>query len=523
MRSRRLLAVLAVIAYVGYQINVGTFDLLYQDTVAGETVNYRGEPTAAYVGLTSSVTVSSVLLFFGYYLLSGSIERDESTGVDELLASTSISDGAYLLGKWLSHVGMVAVLLATLGGAAVVNHAVHGTGGTDPVWILGPVFFVGLPLGCAVAGITVLFQSTRWLNGTLGNVVYLFGGVTLLTALLAAGSESESVPLWLRLSDVIGLYAAGEMTFDALLAVAPEYGGPSVANYGTGTIGGETVRFHWDGGSWPTWFYANRLGLVVLGGVSVLAATVPYERYSPKHGSSRQSLIDRLKGVLPSSMPWQSTQKHDTRPPEEVSLTPVESRSSGGFVRLLVQELRLLLRGHPWWWYVGTVAVVGVGVGSPDAGGAAISIAAIWPLFVWSGMGYRTVRHRITPLIVSSKQPLGQLFAEWTAGAVVTAGVLGPTLWPMVVETGVDGVIVLAGVVLFVPSLAQAFGLWSGTRRLFEVVYLTLWYVGPLNGVPPLDFAGATGMTAGTVTPQLFAGVGVVALLGAVAHRRRQT
>ena len=519
-RSRRLLAVFVVVAYVGYQINVGTFDLLYQDTVGGELINYRGERTAAYVGLTSGVTGATVLLFFGYYLLSGSIARDRTTGVDELLASTPISDAAYLFGKWLSHVGMVVVLLSTLGGAALVNHAVHGTGVTDPVWILGPIFLVGLPLGCAVAGVTVLFRSTRRLDGTLGNVVYLFGGMTLLTTVLAAGVESA--PRWIRLLDVIGLYAAGEMTFDALLAVAPEYGGPPVANYGTGTIGGEVAKFHWDGGSWPAWFYANRLGLVVLGGLSVLAAVVPYERYSPSEGANRRTLIDRFERIVPSSLAGGSTAETGSRPPEEISLTPVEDRSNGGGGRLLLQELRLLLRGHPWWWYLGSIAVVGVGVTGDATGGAAVSIAAIWPLFVWSGMGYRPVHHRITPFIVSSRRPFGQLLAEWAAGALVTAGVFGAALWPTIADTGVDGVAVLVGAVLFVPSLAQALGLWSGTRRLFEVTYLVLWYVGPLNGVPPLDFAGATGATTGTAIPLLFAGAGVIALAAAIAHRQLQ-
>lgn len=192
IRSRRLLVILVVIAYFGYQLNVGTFELLYQDTVAGETINYRGEPTSAYVGLSTGVTGATILLFFGYYILSGSIMRDRTTGVNELVASTSISNLSYLLGKWLSHVGMVIVLLATLGGAALVNHFVHGTGMTNPLWILGAVFFVGLPLGCFVAGVTVLFQSSDRLDGTLGNLVYLFGALTLLVAILAAGSEQES-------------------------------------------------------------------------------------------------------------------------------------------------------------------------------------------------------------------------------------------------------------------------------------------------------------------------------------------
>ena len=44
----------------------------------------------------------------------------------------------------------------------------------------------------------------------------------------------------------------------------------------------------------------------------------------------------------------------------------------------------------------------------------------------------------------------------------------------------------------FIPALALALGVWSRSSKLFEVVYLVLWYVGPMNGNPQLDYLGAT-------------------------------
>jgi hypothetical protein len=63
---------------------------------------------------------------------------------------------------------------------------------------------------------------------------------------------------------------------------------------------------------------------------------------------------------------------------------------------------------------------------------------------------------------------------------------------------GIEGI--LAGAV-FVPTLAIACGALSGTTRLFEIAYLTLWYVGPLNRTP-FDFtqgAYAPGFTLASV------------------------
>jgi hypothetical protein len=44
---------------------------------------------------------------------------------------------------------------------------------------------------------------------------------------------------------------------------------------------------------------------------------------------------------------------------------------------------------------------------------------------------------------------------------------------------------------LFLPSLALALGVWSGTGKPYEGLLTAIWYVGPLNHTPGLDFTGA--------------------------------
>lgn len=48
----------------------------------------------------------------------------------------------------------------------------------------------------------------------------------------------------------------------------------------------------------------------------------------------------------------------------------------------------------------------------------------------------------------------------------------------------------LAGA-LFLPSLALASGIVSGTGKVFEALLTVLWYIGPMNHTPGLDFTGA--------------------------------
>jgi hypothetical protein len=62
--------------------------------------------------------------------------------------------------------------------------------------------------------------------------------------------------------------------------------------------------------------------------------------------------------------------------------------------------------------------------------------------------------------------------------------------------------------VLFIPTLSLALAVWSGDSKLFEVVYLILWYFGPMKQIlPQLDFMGASdqAIAAGMKTVYLIA------------------
>jgi hypothetical protein len=43
---------------------------------------------------------------------------------------------------------------------------------------------------------------------------------------------------------------------------------------------------------------------------------------------------------------------------------------------------------------------------------------------------------------------------------------------------------------VFIPSLALAFGVWTEGSKAFEVIYVLFWYLGLLNKVPELDYIG---------------------------------
>jgi hypothetical protein len=76
----------------------------------------------------------------------------------------------------------------------------------------------------------------------------------------------------------------------------------------------------------------------------------------------------------------------------------------------------------------------------------------------------------------------------------------------------------------FIPSLAIALGVWSGTTRLFEIVYLLIWYLGPLHPIdmPRLDFMGAADGSLHANLPVYVALLTLALLASCFAGRKRQ-
>ncbi|MFK8849626.1 hypothetical protein [Streptomyces sp. Ac-502] len=76
------------------------------------------------------------------------------------------------------------------------------------------------------------------------------------------------------------------------------------------------------------------------------------------------------------------------------------------------------------------------------------------------------------------------------AGLTITAlAGIGPLI-RMIIESETTGIASWVGGVLFIPSLALALGTLSRTHRLFQAVYLPLWYT-VANGLPIFDYMGA--------------------------------
>jgi hypothetical protein len=457
----------------------------------------------------------------GFYLVKNAVARDAETGVGQILATTPLTRPAYTLGKWLSNLAVLAVMIGATALATVVLQLVLGEDRRlDLAALLTPLLWIVLPTLAFVAALAVLFETIGWLSGGPGNVVYFFicTAVTMgsfMPVMIGQGSP-EAAPLF---GDVFGIGLPLSSMLQATSAAFPtlDSGNNSIGPV-PAALAGPLQTFVWAGVLWtPPVIAARLLWIGVAFGVALLAALF-FKRFDPSRAVSRKAKRALAAGDAKRAGSRASAPARQS----EARLTPLGAAYRRfSFGRVLLAELLLIRRGLRWWWFPIAAALIVAGFLAPAdiVRQYVLPAAWLWPILVWSALGARESRHHAQGLIFSAAYPLRrQLPATWLAGVLVTALTGSGAALTFLRAGDSPSLAAWAVAVLFIPTLAVALAVWTGSGKLFEVVYLGLWYFGPLNHlVPQLDFIGAS---SGATAVYAFA---TFALLGAaVLGRHRQ-
>ena len=482
-RVRRFSFLILVLATgsLGY-LFVPPADAQYQTLSFGDI---RGIYNSPWVGAMFGVMISTLVALIAFYPLKNAVERDRQTRVGQIIAITPMRKPVYVLGKWLSNLALLVVLTAVMTAMAIAMQLVRAEETALHLWnLVVPLWAIGFPTLALVSAVAVIFECIPWLRGTWGNIVYffLYMGVLIWTM---EGMMEVSGDRVVPANDPFGI---SHVLSDMQRVVAqndPNYSGALIIGGATFT---ETPRlFTWTGMHWADLIPGRLIWLGVAAGLAT-AAALPFDRFDPARRRLRRRRRGRDSGGMDEPL---ASDRVEIRA-QSVILTPLTARANRWRpLGILVAELRLALKGLPWWWYVAMLAlVVTQGVFEREIASMLLLVAWLLPVSIWSAMGTRESRHQTGALVLSVAHPLRrQFFASWLAGVIV-ALLAGSSTVVRLLAGGDPGraSAVLVGA-LFVPSLALALGVWSSTPRLFEVTYLILWYIA-MNGAEALDFTG---------------------------------
>ena len=418
----------------------------------------------------------------------------------------------------LSNLAVLCSILLVLTVMAVTMQFVRAENAVFDLWaIAAPIWLLGLPVLAGVAAVAVLFESVPLLRGGVGNVVYFFlFGIVVMGGWMPSFFSQVSPK-----NDFLGLSGSTAAIQQSILDNDPE------ADLGTGglitpkTLMGEDVfdkeisLFVWDGMAWSGKIIFERMFWLLLSICITCLAATPFDRFDPNRSQ-------------PTHKPQENgTQADETQKSSEIlatatALTPLsEHQIYWRFGSVFLAELRLLLKGKKWGWYAGVLGIIISGATIPldYALSYVLPFAWLWPLLIWSSLGVRETRYFTSPIVFSAPHALTrQLPATWLAGIFVA----------LLMASGVGAQLIRAGEIpqllalivgaLFIPALALTLGVWSGSSRLFESIYLIWWYL-MMNGVSALDFIGIMNKTK---LPLSYLGLTFLLLIIATLRRQQE-
>ena len=419
VRRYSFLVTLAAALYLAYEVAAEKVWI-----VVGN--GYRGVYNSAWIGMLMTVTCSTFLSLAGFYVVKNSVQRDSDTRVGQVLAATPMRKDFYTLAKTLSNFAVLACMVVVLMLAALAMQLMRAEAAHSfSLWELwSPFVFIALPSMLLTASVAVLFETLPVLRGGVGNVIYFF----LWTGAIATGATGFDDPTGLQL-----LYRSARKT---LLAIDPS----SAEHFNFSlTIGGERAAktFLWNGLDWTVSILLMRLLWISVACGIALVASFFFHRFDPARSWRKQLSQATSKPTDPFSQPISSAQSlsPEERPASVATSIPITAaqltpfraaatrKSHSRFLQLVASELRLMLKGQRWWWYVGALGLLVGQITSPAPNVRAgfLVVAWLWPILLWSQMGCREARYSTGALLFSSERSLSrQLPALWTAGVLVT-------------------------------------------------------------------------------------------------------
>jgi hypothetical protein len=497
VRRYSFLIMLGLVVFLGYQVAIGNMTL--------QLGEYRGEFNSAWVGALMSLNATFFIGWFGFFLVKGSVAHDRQTGVGQIMATTPLTRPLYMLGKWLSNFAVLMAMVGVLALAGILIQLWKGESTqVNLVAYLAPYLFIVLPLMALVAAFAVLFEAIPFLQGGFGNIVY-FMAFLISLPLMMENLTAKNVVF-----EPTGIGLLEQDMGAAVRTVYPDYNheftlGPAEEVFNT---------FTWTGIHWTAALILARFSFIGLAIILTFLAALFFDRFDPSRSKPRRIKTSASTPDLVITTPSPVL--------ASVHLTPLAASAKRfRFFDVLTAEWKLLIKGLRWWWYAVAGILVFAGLVTPPEGARAfvLPLAWVWPILIWSGLGNREIRRNAHQMVFSSAFPLWrQLPATWLAGFLVTV-LTGSGVALKLLSVG-DWVGLLAwfSATLFIPSFAIVSGVWSNNSKLFEVLYILLWYLGPLNKVAALDYLGAN--SSGNIG--FFLPLSIFLIIAAFIGRARQ-
>lgn len=437
---------------------------------------YRGVYNSAWIGALISLLSCFCFVLFGFYFVKDSIGQDKRSGMEQLIATTPITKLKYLLHKFMSNIFLLLTIASLVLFMGVIMQVVRGEELTVRLWLfIQPFLLITVPTILFISALALVFETIPLLAGSLGNAFYLFVSMGIM-----------ALAMW-RISclDMVGVSIVMPQVIEKCQSIFPNYrGGWALINIGDlPTLG----TFTWNGLQVTRTILLSRIILVLLSLALFTLAVFLFNRFD------NQKETKRITGKMVSKQTTKNIVEVGEYTTPQLTLSRPNTYQNN-LITLLVQEFKMDFSGKSWWWYV-VACLIWLASGVLDwetAYNTVLPLAWLWPLAIWSHKRVRAHESRLLQVIATTPNGMPwQLVAEYLSAilvAVLFASLI--ILRGLFLSHLLNSIFILIGA-LFIATLASLSGAISRSAKVFEVVYLIAWYIGPFQKSGLLDFTGS--------------------------------
>lgn len=438
----------------------------------------------ARVLLTSSAlafgTASLAAIIFGlgsFYLARGRASEDVRSGTGSVIAASQIGNSTFLFSRWLGGVTYMLALVAILMCTTMLLHAIRGHGPIEITVYLQIYGLLLVPMVFFGVSFAILFDSIPFLMGKLGDVLFFIIWMFQL-ALMAAFDDNKTGYSPLLLIDFSGL-GASFMTMQSIAGSSSISVGLSDYNKALPAVLLPQIV-------WPIQIILMRFGSGLLAMLPLLPAMLLFHRYSPDRvkvstAAKRRSPLTILNGWL--------------RPLSRV-VKPMFLLASKlpGMSGQVVADVALTFVTSPLAIVLFIASLIASFTANSDAlPGLMIATVIYWGILISdiSTRDYAATAEDITGTVHGGKTQ--RFLRQWFATNVLGFMFMGAIAYRWNVEDPQRALAVISGIV-FLSTLAAAFGRFSRTPRTFIALFLFAMYIALNdNKLAIMDMVGFNG------------------------------
>jgi hypothetical protein len=440
------------------------------------------ERRALYNSIALAIGTSTIFTLlmglFGYYLVSNSIKRDIQTRTGFILASTTLRNGEYLAGKFIGNIVFLSSISIGFLISSMIMQLIRGEAPLEPLTFIGIYLLMVPPLLVFISTIAIIFESTKFLSGKFGDVLYFMVWIGFI-AFTAVGSEHKHYPHFTSYVDSMGMgYLFGQMKTilgSDSLAIGSSHFDMTKAPFVISTF-----PFH------AEWILPRLISLVWTIPL-LLIPLVRFHRFNPDRIKTtskriRHGFIEKINSLV------KPVSKLVTAPFSRI----LNSGSKPSFFRSIAAEILLTLQIYP----AATVLIVFFTIFfallSPSAIQNKLPLAFAAMVVVLADMATREKTIGTMPVIFAAPK-LRNNFVFWK---LITAMILAIAfVWIAVLKllfVQPFGALALIGGAIFAAACATALGILTSNPKTFIVLFLFFLYLVMNDGGqnPFFDFAG---------------------------------